>query len=204
MTFQGEDNQYTESDELRIIDRARQGDRASFDILVERYGPRIYSMIVHAVGNREDAEDFTQETFIRIYRALPKFRGDSPIFTWMYRIAINIVGEMYRKRRNRPLVLTDTDIQEIHEHNTEESILHSGATEDLVASRERLQAVYDALARIPEPFRKTLELFAIEGLSHQEIADICQTIVGTVKTRLYRARQLFRREFYNENGNLER
>jgi RNA polymerase sigma-70 factor (ECF subfamily) len=155
------------------------------------------------VSNREDAEDLAQEAFVRIYRALPKFRGDCPIFTWMYRIALNIVRESYRKHRNHPVVLTNAEMLDTETLPVAESATTAGTVEEVVAARERQQAIYDALARIPDPFRITLVLFAIEGLGHQEIADIYQTNIGTVKSRLYRARAYFRQQLSAEDGNLD-
>ncbi len=179
----------TQIDERVLVERARQGDLEAYDALVRRYQERIYATVYHMTSNHEDANDLAQEAFIKAFHALNSFKGGSSFYTWVYRIAVNKTINFLKQRRNRTLMSLD-DLDFNAEHNPDLVALISERTPrrevNLVELQEKLN---EAMQRLSEPHRLVVTLHDVQGLSHEEIAKIMECNIGTVRSRLFYARQ---------------
>lgn len=174
--------------ETALVDAARGGDLDAFDTLVRRYQERIYATIYHLTANHEDAADLTQETFIKAYRALKSFRGDSSFFTWLYRIGINkALNFLKQSHRQRTFSLNDLDERGARE------VLRGLVSDSTPLRHIRLQELQQrlnaAMQQLSEVHRMVVILHDIQGLPHEEISRILQCNIGTVRSRLFYARQ---------------
>ena len=178
-----------EVDESELILRVRQGDLEAYDEVVRRFQERIYATIYHMTANHEDASDLAQETFIKAYQAISTFKGDSSFFTWLYRIAVNRTINFLKQRRNKNnLSLNDLDLNA--EHDPELVALISQKTPRRDVSLTELQEKLNAaMQRLSETHRLVVTLHDVQGLAHEEIARIMGCNVGTVRSRLFYARQ---------------
>lgn len=177
------------ADELDLVWRAQQGELSSYDELVRRYQERIYATIYHMVGNHQDAGDLTQETFIKAYQALKSFKGDASFYTWVYRIAVNKTFNFLKQRKHKTyLSLDDVDFNAEHDPQMVELVSEKTPRRDLGLSelQEKLNA---AMAKLSEVHRLVVVLHDIQGLPHEEIARIMDCNIGTVRSRLFYARQ---------------
>jgi RNA polymerase sigma-70 factor (ECF subfamily) len=175
-----------------LVARAKQGEVAAFEMLVVKYHRRIERLIGRMVRDADLVQDIAQETFIRAYRALPQFRGDSAFYTWLYRIAVNTAKKALVERKRDPLVsessLVSTD--EGEEPSRVENELSDGETpEAVLASKEIAATVNAAIDALSEDLRQAIVLREIEGLSYEEIADVMNCPIGTVRSRIFRARE---------------
>jgi len=176
------------ADDQRLVERAQQGDKRAFDLLVLKYQHKIVKLIMRYVRDPAEALDVSQEAFIKTYRALPKFRGDSAFYTWLYRIAINTAKNHLVAAKRRPVDF-EVDLQdpESYEINAR---LQDNDTPERIAQREELrETVEDAIAGLPEELRVAIVLREIEGMSYEEIARAMECPVGTVRSRIFRARE---------------
>lgn len=175
-----------------LVERARQGDLRAFEMLVVKYQRRIERLIGRMVRDVDLVQDIAQETFIRAYRALPQFRGESAFYTWLYRIAVNTAKKALVELKRDPLVseaslATGDDAEETSRAETE---LSDGETpEALLASKEVAGAVNAAIEALSEDLRQAITLREIEGLSYEEIAEVMSCPIGTVRSRIFRARE---------------
>ncbi|NOY52754.1 MAG: sigma-70 family RNA polymerase sigma factor [Deltaproteobacteria bacterium] len=176
-------------EELEWVRRSRKGDKEAFSRLVERYRKRIYGLTYGMLGNREDALDMTQETFLKAYRSLPGFRGGSDFYTWLYRIAYNRVIDHYRKEgRKRHVEYDDTYLPSDEESiRTPPSSYFNPGRE--LEKKELGRVITDAVQSLPEQQRAVILLREIEGLAYEEIAASLGIRKGTVMSRLHYARQ---------------
>ncbi len=172
-----------------LVARAKRGDLDAYDQLVRRYQERIYSAMYHMTSNHEDASDLTQESFIKAYRALKSFKGDSSFFTWLYRIAINKAINFLKQRKHvHEMSLDDLDLNA--EHDPDIVALISEKTPRRQAALSELQVrLNEAMQKLSEPHRLVVTLHDIQGLPHEEIGRIMNCNVATVRTRLFYARQ---------------
>lgn len=177
------------SEELALIQRAQDGDTGAYDELVRRHQERIYATIYHMTSNHEDANDLAQETFIKAYSALKSFKGDSSFFTWVYRIAVNKTINFLKQRKNRSAMsLNDLDFNA--EHDPDFVALVSDKTPRREVNLAELQEkLNEAMQKLSETHRLVVTLHDIQGLPHEEIARITGCNVGTVRSRLFYARQ---------------
>ena len=178
-----------ETDDLTLVRRAKTEDMAAYDQLVRRYQERIYATVYHMTSNHEDANDLVQETFVKAFRALKSFKGDSSFYTWIYRIAVNKTINFLKQRKNRVhLSLNDLDFNV--ENDPDLVALVSENTPrrdlDLLELQEKLNG---AMQKLSEHHRMVVTLHDIQGLSHEEIGKIMDCNVGTVRSRLFYARQ---------------
>ncbi len=174
-----------------LVRRFQRGDDAAFDRLVEHCSSRVYNLAFRLVGNADDAQDLAQEAFLRVYHALPRFKGEAAFTTWLYRIVVNVCQDELKRRPRRPAPFSTLDGED--EGPSFSDRLTSGDTaEEAVLQRERTQMLQQSIARLPEAFRLVLVLYDVQGFSYLEIADILKMNVGTVKSRLNRARNLLR------------
>jgi RNA polymerase sigma-70 factor, ECF subfamily len=178
-----------ELDDLTLVRRAQADDIAAYDELVRRYQERIFATVYHMTSNHEDANDLAQETFIKAYRVLKSFKGDSSFYTWVYRIAVNKTINFLKQRKNRVnLSLNDLDLNA--EHDPDLVALISEKTPNRALSLSELQEKLNvAMQKLSETHRWVVTLHDIQGLPHDEIARILNCNVGTVRSRLFYARQ---------------
>jgi RNA polymerase sigma-70 factor (ECF subfamily) len=178
-----------DASDISLVRRVQRGDKGAFDALVLKYQHKVVKLVMRYVRNPAEAEDIAQEAFIKAYRALPQFRGDSAFYTWLYRIAINTAKNAIVSRDRSP-VEYDLDLQ-----NPEESYDMHGRQKDaetpegLVLTEEIRSIVNGAIAALPEDLRTAIVLRELEGLSYEEIAATMDCPVGTVRSRIFRARE---------------
>ena len=183
--------------EQQWVDAARQGDADAFDHLVELHQDRIFNLCYWQLGNHDDAADAAQDAFVRAFRSLRKFRGESTFATWLHRIAVNVCFDARHKKRKGPLAYTDLG-NEVDSSTPDPGTSPHENPEQLSLRRERQMAVRKALAALPEHYRIALVLFEIEGYSYDTISQILKTPSGTVKSRINRARAALAKELATE------
>jgi RNA polymerase sigma-70 factor (ECF subfamily) len=175
-----------------LVKRAQSGDTRAFEMLVVKYQRRIERLIGRMVRDVDLVQDIAQESFIRAYRAMPQFRGDSAFYTWLYRIAVNTAKKALVDLKRDPLVSESSlsNHEEGEETSRAENELSDGETpEALLASKEIAEAVNAAIEALSEDLRQAITLREIEGLSYEEISDVMNCPIGTVRSRIFRARE---------------
>ena len=177
------------AEEDSLVRRAQKGELPAYDDLVRRYQERIYATIYHMTSNHEDANDLAQESFIKGYQALKSFKGGSSFYTWLYRIAVNKTINFLKQRKNRSAMsLNDLDFNV--EKDPDLVALISDKTPRRDAALAELQKkLNEAMQKLSEPHRLVVTLHDVQGLAHEEIAEIMECNVGTVRSRLFYARQ---------------
>lgn len=176
-----------ESDQ-QLVERVQKGDKRAFDLLVTKYQQRILNLVGRFVRNPNDAMDVTQEAFLKAYRALPKFRGDSAFYTWMYRIAVNTAKNYLAVQSRRPQE-AEQDYEEIEQIDSS-GVLRDQATPEHMLLRDEIQTtVVRAIEELPEDLRTAITLREVEGLSYEDIAAVMECPIGTVRSRIFRARE---------------
>jgi len=180
--------------DLQLVRRVQQGDKRAFELLVGKYQRRITRLLSRMMRDPADIEDVAQEAFIKAYRALPNFRGDSAFYTWLYRIAINTAKNHFAAQGRRAPTVVANDIED--QENSEDSVhLSDTATPDsLYQSKQVGLAVNRAIDQLPPDLRTAIVLRELEGLSYDEIAEAMSCPVGTVRSRIFRAREAIAQE----------
>lgn len=172
----------------KLVERVFNGDKHAFDLLVLRYQHRILGLIGRFIKDPVEVEDVCQEAFIKAYRALPGFRGDSAFYTWLYRIAIN-TAKNYMVARGRRPPTTDVDVDEAEFLETQTALEDIGGPEENLARDDLKRVIDQAIEDLPEDLRTAFTLREFGGLSYEEITDIMGCPVGTVRSRIFRARE---------------
>ncbi|WP_119153737.1 RNA polymerase sigma factor RpoE [Caldimonas tepidiphila] len=178
--------------DVLLIERVKRGDQKAFELLVVKYQRKIERLIGRMVRDQDLVQDIAQETFIRAYRALPQFRGESAFYTWLYRIAVNTAKKALAELRRDPLVSESALALAGDEDETSrvENELSDGETpEAVLASKEIAATVNAAIEALSEDLRQAITLREIEGLSYEEISDVMNCPIGTVRSRIFRARE---------------
>lgn len=176
------------TDDQRLVQRVQRGEKIAFDLLVLKYQHKVVKLVMRYVPDPSEAMDVSQEAFLKAYRALPKFRGDSAFYTWLYRIAVN-TAKNYVVAQNRRPIEYDLDLQESdgYELNVK---LRNEDSPDKIAQRDELrETVQIAIESLPEELRVAILLREIDGMSYEEIAQAMDCPVGTVRSRIFRARE---------------
>lgn len=177
-----------------LVLKAQQGDVHAFDQLVERYHPKIYGLTYNMTSNREDAEDLTQEIFVKAFEALPRFKGKSSFYTWLYRIGVNKTIN-YRKKRNRKRALSlDSFDQEVKMDEAYHDLTAKGSPLRSISLSELQKKLNEALQKLSEKHRTVVVMHDMQGIPHEEIAKIVGASVGTVRSRLFYARRQMQAE----------
>lgn len=172
----------------QLVSRVQKGDKRAFDLLVIKYQHKIFAIISRFVKDQAEVQDVAQETFIKAYRALANFRGDSAFYTWIYRIAINTAKNHLVSRGRRPPA-SDVDVEDAEFYSGGEQLKDLGTPEGQLL-RDELEAVVNkAIKELPEDLRTAVTLREMEGLSYEEIAEVMSCPVGTVRSRIFRARE---------------
>jgi RNA polymerase sigma-70 factor (ECF subfamily) len=183
----------SEDSDLMLVERVQQGEAAAFDLLVLRYQHKVLKLIMRYVHDAVEAEDVAQEAFIRAYRALPSFRGDSAFYTWLYRIAINTAKNALVASRRRPVDYS-LDLQDSEDYVMQARLKDAETPEGLLLTEEIQNTVNSAIENLPEDLRTAIVLRELEGMSYEEIAKAMDCPVGTVRSRIFRAREAIDRK----------
>jgi len=169
------------------VKRAQRGDRGAFDLLVLKYQHRLAKLVTRYVRDPAEVLDVTQEAFLKAYRALPNFRGESAFYTWIYRIAINTAKNYLAAQSRRPPE-ADVDPSEAEQYETAPELRDYATPEQLALRDEVEYAVVSAIEELPEELKTAITLRELEGLSYEEIAQTMECPIGTVRSRIFRAR----------------
>jgi RNA polymerase sigma-70 factor, ECF subfamily len=173
----------------QLIERVKKGEKAAYDLLVLKYQQRIVNLVSRFVRNQSDALDVTQEAFIKAYRALPNFRGESAFYTWLYRIAVNTAKNHLAVQSRRPSGSNNYDVSEIEQFEGADALREQATPESMLLKDELQATVLKAIEDLPEDLKTAIMLREIEGLSYEEIASVMECPIGTVRSRIFRARE---------------
>ena len=177
----------------QLVERVQAGDKAAFDLLVRKYQHRVLKLVGRFVSDAAEAEDVAQEAFLKAYRALASFRGDSAFYTWLYRIAINTAKNALVSNRRRPVDF-DLDLQDPEQYDRHARLKEGDTPEGVLLTEEIRSVVEKAMEQLPEDLRTAIVLRELEGLSYEEIAEAMDCPVGTVRSRIFRAREAIDRK----------
>lgn len=175
-------------EDQQLVERVQRGDKRAFDLLVLKYQHKILSLVMRFVRDTHEAQDVAQEAFIKAYRALPNFRGESAFYTWLYRIAINTAKNQLASRARRPREV-DASVEEVEFYDGEHGLKDIDSPERLLLRDEIEATVNQSISQLPEDLRMALTLREFDGLSYEDIAEVMQCPVGTVRSRIFRARE---------------
>lgn len=173
----------------QLVVRAQQGEKHAFELLVAKYQRKLLRLISRLVRDPAEAEDVAQEAFIKAYRALPQFRGDSAFYTWLYRIGVNTAKNYLVSQGRRPPSSTEKDNEEAETFDDADALRDINTPESILLSKEIATTVNAAMAKLPEELRTAISLREIEGLSYDEISEVMNCPIGTVRSRIFRARE---------------
>jgi RNA polymerase sigma-70 factor (ECF subfamily) len=173
----------------QLVERAQRGDKRAFGLLVDKYQRRLARLLSRFVRDPAEVEDVTQEAFIKAYRALPNFRGDSAFYTWLYRIGINTAKNYLMAAGRRAPTSTSVDSEEAEGLEEGEQLRDINTPESMLLSREIGDTVNAAMQALPEELRTAIQLREIEGMSYEDIAQMMSCPIGTVRSRIFRARE---------------
>ncbi|MGB0514718.1 MAG: RNA polymerase sigma factor RpoE [Wenzhouxiangellaceae bacterium] len=176
-----------ETDQL-LVERVQKGDKRAFDLLVGKYQHKIVSLISRYVSDHAEALDVAQEAFIKAYRAIGRFRGDSAFYTWMYRIAINTAKNHLVSQSRRPPA-ADIDAQDAEQFQVDTRLKDRGSPEHELLREEIERTINEAISDLPEDLRVAITLREMEGMSYEDIATTMDCPIGTVRSRIFRARE---------------
>ncbi|MGC6481057.1 MAG: RNA polymerase sigma factor RpoE [Porticoccaceae bacterium] len=178
----------SEPTDHQLVLRVQKGDKRAFDLLVLKYQYKLQAIVGRFIRDTDEVADVTQEAFIKAYRALAKFRGDSQFYTWLYRIAINTAKNHLVSKSRRP-ANTDIDVEDAEQFANNEKLIDDATPENSIMTDELAAIIKSALSALPEDLRTALTLREFEGMSYEDIAAIMDCPVGTVRSRIFRARE---------------
>lgn len=194
-----------EDSDNQLVERVKQGDQKAFELLVYKYERKIERLVSRMVRDSDMVADIVQETFIRAYRALPDFRGEAQFYTWLYRIAVNTAKKNLLELKRDPVIRESFNdgAQEDETFSLEERLIDIETPETALAAKEISEAVNSAIEALPDELKQSITLREIEGLSYEEIADVMNCPVGTVRSRIFRAREAIAKKLrpYLSNAN---
>ncbi len=173
----------------QLVERAQQGDKKAFGLLVEKYQRKLARLLSRFIRDPAEVEDVTQEAFIKAYRALPAFRGDSAFYTWLYRIGINTAKNYLMALGRRAPTSTEVEAEEAEGFEEGEQLRDINTPESLLLSNEIAETVNATIEKLPEEWRKAIQMREIEGMSYEDIAQAMDCPIGTVRSRIFRARE---------------
>jgi RNA polymerase sigma-70 factor (ECF subfamily) len=173
----------------QLVERAQRGDKRAFELLVEKYQRKLARLLSRFIRDPAEVEDVTQEAFIKAYRALPAFRGDSAFYTWLYRIGINTAKNYLMAMGRRAPTSTEVEAEEAEGFEEGEQLRDINTPESLLLSNEIAETVNSTIEQLPEELRTAIQLREIEGMSYEDIAQVMNCPIGTVRSRIFRARE---------------
>lgn len=172
----------------QLVEKVQQGDKNAFNFLVIKYQHKVAHLVSRYVKNNGDVADVAQEAFIKAYRALPSFRGESAFYTWLYRIAVNS-AKNYLVAQGRKPPANDVDAEEADFYDGSDALKENASPERKLMSEQMEKLLFDTVDKLPEDLRMAITLRELEGLSYEEIATVMDCPVGTVRSRIFRARE---------------
>jgi RNA polymerase sigma-70 factor, ECF subfamily len=172
-----------------LVERAQRGDKRAFELLVEKYQRKLARLLSRFIRDPAEVEDVTQEAFIKAYRALPAFRGDSAFYTWLYRIGINTAKNYLMALGRRAPTSTEVEAEDAEGFDDAEQLRDINTPESMLLSAEIARTVNATIEELPEELRTAIQLREIEGMSYEDIARIMDCPIGTVRLRIFRARE---------------
>ncbi len=173
----------------QLVERAQHGDKRAFELLVEKYQRKLGRLLSRFIRDPAEVEDVAQEAFIKAYRALPSFRGESAFYTWLYRIGINTAKNFLVSQGRRAPTTTEFDSEEAEGFEAAEQLRDINTPENMLMSKQVAEAVNKVMDTLPEELKIAITLREIEGLSYEDIADMMNCPIGTVRSRIFRARE---------------
>lgn len=176
-----------------LVERVQRGDKNAFNLLVQKYQHKVVNLVSRYVKNSGDVADVAQEAFIKAYRAIPGFRGESAFYTWLYRIAVNS-AKNYLVAQGRKPPANDVDAEEADFYDGSEALRENSTPEREMLSDEIKRILFSTVEQLPEDLKMAITLREIEGMSYEEIASVMQCPVGTVRSRIFRAREAIDKE----------
>jgi len=177
-----------EDNDAKLVEMVQRGDKAAFNVLVLKYQHKVLKLVTRYVRDPVEAEDIAQEAFIKAFRALPSFRGESAFYTWLYRIAANTAKNVLVSSRRR-LVDYNLDLQDPEDYAAQVLLKDGDTPEGMLLTEEIRHTVTEAMQQLPDDLREAITLRELEGLSYEEIAEVMECPVGTVRSRIFRARE---------------
>ena len=178
----------SEPTDHQLVLRVQKGDKRAFDLLVLKYQYKLQAIVGRFIRDADEVADVTQEAFIKAYKALPKFRGDSQFYTWLYRIAINTAKNYLVSKSRRP-ANTDIDIEDAEQFANNDKLIDESSPESSLITDELAAIIKSSLKALPEDLRTALTLREFEGMSYEDISAVMDCPVGTVRSRIFRARE---------------
>lgn len=172
-----------------LVERVQRGDKRAFELLVSKYQRKIFRLLSRLIRDPAEIEDVAQEAFIKAYRALPNFRGESAFYTWLYRIAINTAKNHLVAQGRRAPTTTETEVEDAENFDDADQLRDFNTPDAMLLSRQVGEAVNRAIEKLPEDLRTAVVLRELEGLSYEEIAEAMNCPIGTVRSRIFRARE---------------
>jgi RNA polymerase sigma-70 factor (ECF subfamily) len=173
----------------QLVTRAQQGDKRAFNLLVEKYQRKLARLLSRFIRDPAEVEDVTQEAFIKAYRALPAFRGDSAFYTWLYRIGINTAKNYLMAMGRRAPTSTEVEAEDAEGYEEGEQLRDINTPESVLLSNEIAETVNSTIEQLPEELRRAIQMREIEGMSYEDIAQAMDCPIGTVRSRIFRARE---------------
>jgi len=173
----------------QLVARAQRGDKRAFELLVEKYQRKLARLLSRFIRDPAEVEDVTQEAFIKAYRALPAFRGDSAFYTWLYRIGINTAKNYLMAMGRRAPTSTEVEADQAEGFDEGEQLRDINTPESVLLSKEIAETVNSTIEKLPEELRIAIQLREIEGMSYEDIARVMDCPIGTVRSRIFRARE---------------
>jgi len=179
--------------DAELVKRVQKGDKAAFDLLVQKYEHKVVNLISRFVSDHSECYDIAQEAFIKAYRAIGNFRGDSQFYTWLYRIAAN-TAKNYLASRARKSPMYTIDVDDAEHYEGESGLKEYSNPENLLLTEEIKQTIFRAIEDLPDDLKSAITLRELEGLTYEEIAEVMDCPIGTVRSRIFRARDAIDRE----------
>ena len=174
----------------KLVEKAQKGDKKAFGMLVEKYQRRLNRLLSRMVRDQSEIEDIVQDSFIKAYRAINNFRGDSAFYTWLYRLGINTAKNHLVKLGKRPKAMNEVEIEEIENFEDAPDLRSHETPESSMMSREIVASVNQTIEALPNELKEAISLREMDGLSYEEIADLMNCPIGTVRSRIFRAREV--------------
>ena len=174
--------------DLDLVRKAQAGDKAAFDLLVRKYQNKIISLVSRYLGQNGDVQDVAQDAFIKAYTALPGFRGEAAFYTWLYRIAVNSAKNYLMARGRRPAAV-DVDAEEAEFFENSDALKENASPERLALTEEIKKVIFDTIEQLPEELKIAIQLREIDGMSYEDISSAMGCPIGTVRSRIIRARE---------------
>ncbi len=185
-----------DDNDMDLVQRVQNGDKQAFNLLVQKYQFRIKHLVGRFVKDESEQEDIVQEAFIKAYRAITRFRGDSAFYTWLYRITVNTAKNYLVASGRRPPA-RDVDLDEVVHSRGADGLVETNAPDKILENDQLVCAVKQAIANLPDELKEAIQLRELDGLSYEDIAQVMECPIGTVRSRIFRAREAIERAITN-------